>query len=58
VSWPFPHPSVLSIFLDCKMPTIFDYEFKTPTLNKRVTFPTGLYINGQFVEGVEGKTIE
>lgn len=40
------------------MPTIFDYEFKTPTLNKRVTFPTGLYINGQFVEGVEGKTIE
>lgn len=40
------------------MPTTFEYDFDTPVFKGKSTFSTGLLINGQFVDGSEGKTIE
>ncbi|KAJ7266427.1 aldehyde dehydrogenase domain-containing protein [Mycena haematopus] len=36
----------------------FTHEFKTPTYTGKVSFPTGLFINGEFVDGVKGTTLE
>ncbi|KAG6332120.1 hypothetical protein ID866_6972 [Astraeus odoratus] len=40
------------------MPTIFTHKFDTPVYNGTVSFSTGLYINGQFVDGSNGSVIE
>ena len=40
------------------MPSIFTHEFNTPTYKGKVSFSTGIFINGQFVDGSDGKTIE
>jgi len=38
--------------------TTFSYEFDTPSYKGSVSFPTGVFINGQFSAGSEGTTIE
>lgn len=40
------------------MPSTFTYKFDTPVFKGTSNFSTGLLINGEFVDGVEGKTIE
>lgn len=40
------------------MPKTFDYTFDTPVYKGTSSFSTGLYINGKFVDGSEGETIE
>jgi aldehyde dehydrogenase (NAD+) len=40
------------------MPSTFAHEFKTPTFQTKVAFSTGLFINGQFVDGSDNTTIE
>ncbi|KAI6042822.1 aldehyde dehydrogenase [Pisolithus marmoratus] len=40
------------------MPTTFTHEFNTPVYKGKVSFNTGLFINGQFVDGSDGTTIE
>lgn len=40
------------------MPTSFAYDFDTPDFKGSVSFDTGLFINGKFVDGSEGGTIE
>jgi hypothetical protein len=40
------------------MPTSFSYEFDTPVFKGKTSFETGLFIDGKFVDGVEGGTIE
>ena len=40
------------------MPTSFTYKFDTPVYKGETTFETGLFINGKFVDGSEGGTIE
>ena len=40
------------------MPTIFTYEFDTPTFKGKTSFNTGLYIGGKWVDAVEGGTHE
>jgi aldehyde dehydrogenase (NAD+) len=39
-------------------PPSFSHEFTTGPFKGKSEFSTGLFINGQFVDGVEGKTIE
>ncbi|KAJ8082691.1 hypothetical protein PM082_008547 [Marasmius tenuissimus] len=36
----------------------FSHEFNTPSFKGKVNFPTGLYINGKFVDGADKSTIE
>ena len=36
----------------------FSYEFDTPAYKGKVSFPTGLYIGGKFVDGSDKTTIE
>jgi hypothetical protein len=36
----------------------FTYEFDTPIYKGSATIPTGLFINGQFVDPVDAATIE
>jgi aldehyde dehydrogenase (NAD+) len=40
------------------MSSTFTYHFDTPTYKGVATVPTGLFINGKFVEPVEKGTIE
>ncbi|KAI0042013.1 aldehyde dehydrogenase [Auriscalpium vulgare] len=40
------------------MSTTFTYEFDTEAFKARVSFPTGVFIDGQFSAGSEGKTID
>ncbi|KAG2121720.1 aldehyde dehydrogenase [Suillus cothurnatus] len=40
------------------MPSTFAHEFKTPTFKAKVAFRTGLFINGQFVDGSDNTTID
>jgi aldehyde dehydrogenase (NAD+) len=40
------------------MPESFEYEWDTPVYKGKTSFNTGLFINGQFVDGSKGKTIE
>ncbi|KAI6141255.1 aldehyde dehydrogenase [Pisolithus tinctorius] len=40
------------------MPSIFTHEFNTPVYKGKVSFNTGLFINGQFVDGSDGTTID
>jgi aldehyde dehydrogenase (NAD+) len=40
------------------MPSTFAHEFKTPTFQTKVAFSTGLFINGQFVDGSDNTTID
>lgn len=40
------------------MPSTFTYQFDTPTYKGTSTVPTGLFINGKFVEPIEKGTIE
>ncbi|KAL0572816.1 hypothetical protein V5O48_009144 [Marasmius crinis-equi] len=40
------------------MPTSFSYEFDTPVYKGKTSFPTGLFINGEFVDGADGSTID
>ncbi|KAI6013728.1 aldehyde dehydrogenase [Pisolithus microcarpus] len=40
------------------MPSVFTHEFNTPVYKGKVSFDTGLFINGQFVDGSDGTTID
>ncbi|KAI0042012.1 indole-3-acetaldehyde dehydrogenase [Auriscalpium vulgare] len=40
------------------MSTTFTYEFDTEAYKGKVSFPTGIFIDGQFSAGSEGKTID
>ena len=40
------------------MPETFSQEWDTPVYKGKTSFNTGLFINGQYVDGVKGKTIE
>lgn len=40
------------------MPEIFNYKFDTPAFKGEVSMPTGLLINGKWVDGSEGGFIE
>ncbi|KAI6100131.1 aldehyde dehydrogenase [Pisolithus sp. B1] len=40
------------------MPIVFTHEFNTPVYKGKVSFNTGLFINGQFVDGSDGTTID
>ena len=40
------------------MPSTFTHEFDTPVYKGKVSFNTGIFINGQFVDGSDDKTIE
>ncbi|KAI6122417.1 aldehyde dehydrogenase [Pisolithus thermaeus] len=40
------------------MPTVFAHEFDTPVYKGKVSFNTGLFINGQFVDGSDRTTID
>ena len=40
------------------MPPHFSYDFKTPTYNGKISMSTGLYIGGEYVDGIDGKTHE
>jgi aldehyde dehydrogenase (NAD+) len=38
--------------------TTFQYQFDAPLFKGKVEFPTGLFIDGKWLDGSEGKTIE
>ena len=40
----------------CIMPQAFNWELNTPVFKGKGSFNTGLYINGKFVDGVDGET--
>ncbi|PFH44910.1 hypothetical protein AMATHDRAFT_51858 [Amanita thiersii Skay4041] len=40
------------------MPSVFTYEFNTPAFKGKTSFNTGLYVNGQFVDGSDKTTID
>ncbi|KAF9020807.1 indole-3-acetaldehyde dehydrogenase [Hymenopellis radicata] len=40
------------------MPSTFTKKFQTPTYNATINLNTGLFINGQFVDAVQGGTID
>ncbi|KAL0069346.1 hypothetical protein AAF712_003711 [Marasmius tenuissimus] len=40
------------------MSPTFSHEFNTPSFKGKVNFPTGLYINGKFVDGADKSTID
>ena len=40
------------------MPSVFTYKFDTPTYKGETEFNTGLFINGQFVDGSNKTYIE
>jgi len=40
------------------MPFTFTHEFNTPAFKGKVSFNTGLFINGQFLDGSDNTTIE
>jgi len=40
------------------MPEIFSYEWDTDVYKGKTSFNTGLFINGQYVDGCKGTTIE
>jgi aldehyde dehydrogenase (NAD+) len=40
------------------MPSTFIKTFDTPTFKGTISVPLGLYINGEFVDPVEGGTLE
>ena len=40
------------------MPSTFSYEWDTPAYKGKTSFNTGLFINGQFVDGSNKTTIE
>ncbi|KAI6034639.1 aldehyde dehydrogenase [Pisolithus microcarpus] len=40
------------------MPSVFTHKFNTPAYKGKVSFNTGLFINGQFVDGSDGTTID
>ncbi|KAI6129393.1 aldehyde dehydrogenase [Pisolithus croceorrhizus] len=40
------------------MPAVFTHEFNTPVYKGKVSLNTGLFINGQFVDGSDGTTID
>ncbi|KAI6032739.1 aldehyde dehydrogenase [Pisolithus orientalis] len=40
------------------MPTVFTHEFNTSVYKGKVSFNTGLFINGQFVDGSDRTTID
>lgn len=40
------------------MPSVFTHEFDTLAFKGKVSFDTGIFINGQFVDGSDLSTIE
>ncbi|KAG2357373.1 aldehyde dehydrogenase domain-containing protein [Suillus spraguei] len=40
------------------MPSTFTHQFDTPTFKAKVSFSTGLFINGQFVDGSDNTTLD
>lgn len=48
-----PHNSHIPI-----MPSTFAHEFNAPAFKGKVSFSTGIFINGQFVDGSDNTTIE
>ncbi|KAI5890648.1 aldehyde dehydrogenase [Schizophyllum commune H4-8] len=38
--------------------TTFTYEFNTPSFKGKVSFPTGVFLNGEFVDGKDKATID
>jgi hypothetical protein len=50
-SYSTPHPTIMST-------TTFSHEFNYETFNGKVSFPTGVFIDGQFSAGSNNTTIE
>ncbi|KAB5593555.1 Aldehyde dehydrogenase [Ceratobasidium theobromae] len=48
----------LIIYHSIAMPSVFEYDFTPEGHNIKTKFSTGLYINGKFVDGNSGKTID
>lgn len=40
------------------MPATFTHKFDTPVFKGTVSIPTGIFINGEFVDGSDGGHIE
>ncbi|KIJ63961.1 hypothetical protein HYDPIDRAFT_28857 [Hydnomerulius pinastri MD-312] len=40
------------------MPAVFSHQFDAPTFKGKVSFSTGIFINGQFTDGSDGTTID
>ncbi|KIK79306.1 hypothetical protein PAXRUDRAFT_834181 [Paxillus rubicundulus Ve08.2h10] len=40
------------------MPNVFTYQFNTPSFKGNLSFDTGIFINGQFVDGSDATTID
>lgn len=40
------------------MPHVFTHEFDTPVFKGKTSFSTGLYIDGKFVDAIDGQTSE
>ena len=40
------------------MPSVFTHEFHTHAYKGKVSFSTGIFIDGKIVDGSDGKTIE
>ncbi|KAG8220341.1 aldehyde dehydrogenase domain-containing protein [Butyriboletus roseoflavus] len=40
------------------MPSVFTHEFNTPAFKGKVSFGTGIFINGQFIDGSDRTTID
>ena len=45
-------------FSSATMTSVFTHEFDTPTYKGRTQFKTGLFINGEFVDGSNNTYIE
>ena len=46
------------LFLHPTMPETFSHKWDTPVYKGETSFNTGLFINGQYVDGKKGQTIE
>jgi aldehyde dehydrogenase (NAD+) len=40
------------------MPSTFSYQFDTPVYKGSSSFNTGLFVDGKFIDGADGTTIE
>lgn len=51
-------PPLTSHLPTSAMPSVFTHEFDTLAFKGKVSFDTGIFINGQFVDGSDRSTIE
>lgn len=54
--FPFHHPH--HPLSSSTMPEVFTHKFDTPVFKGTVEIPTGIFIDGKFVDGSEGGFIE